>query len=559
MLSLTAIPVFAKINANITTQDIELSNKTNSIKNEFDQSLYIKYNKSISDEALNTQITNLSKKVTYLVLGSPNDNNYTEYINRKSELLKLRYAPSIPKNNDGSLNKNSQEYKDDTISGINIPGMFKLLSEKNIIYKDFGVSKIFTVDDKIYVSTNITDISIEKSDDNEPRKIDRISTNLGLNYVFKKVGSDYKLYYIGAETDENQSDFLKKLSEQELASSYKNNKFIPDGTSGFDFGKLKALPDNAINQVLNDNINSVVTINGLGSSGNVHSGVGFFIDDSVLMTSWSLLDNLLTNASDIIATNNKGEVYRFDGIISISPELDLAVLKTKNSVKSSIKFPAGNNMTANEPIISLSSKSGFGLSVTAGIVAKQYSNTTESVLPSTVEDMGSPLFNSNGEIIGMAVSQPATSNFLTSINSSYIKQFKDKLANTNITNIKNISFSTIKDKYYLKNIKKEPAVDSLTKNQWDAIGKICKIKENLALELSRAHYKDGIYGLRYKKSINESLSKSSIKIFKSSLIRDNYKLDFENASKEVYKNEDNKKQLTIIDEGDYIIVIISKF
>ena len=99
----------------INTDKINVS-KDKLISLSFNNSYNIEANKSELNKDLETKLTNLSKKTTYLLLGSTDESN-EEYYERHKAYLELKYSPVIPKVN-GEVDKSSKEYKMSNVSSI---------------------------------------------------------------------------------------------------------------------------------------------------------------------------------------------------------------------------------------------------------------------------------------------------------------------------------------------------------------------------------------------------------------------------------------------------------
>ena len=142
-------PVFAlskRFTIDISKFSISSNSKKNAVTSEFNNIYELTYENSSSNESLKDEITTLSKKVTYLLLGEVNNGNESseEYFERRQDYLDLRYNPIVPKdpNSESGLDENSQEYKDDIVSGLSVPGMFNILDELNINYNSIGSVRI---------------------------------------------------------------------------------------------------------------------------------------------------------------------------------------------------------------------------------------------------------------------------------------------------------------------------------------------------------------------------------------------------------------------------------
>ena len=114
IILICTITVYAATkNFTITSSSLSFTNsKKQAIKKEFDQKYNLEYKVSTSDDKLKQEITSLSKKVTYLLLGEIGTSKETseEYYNRHKEYLAMRYAPKIPTNEKNELDAHILRY-----------------------------------------------------------------------------------------------------------------------------------------------------------------------------------------------------------------------------------------------------------------------------------------------------------------------------------------------------------------------------------------------------------------------------------------------------------------
>ncbi len=150
----TVTVLAATKNFTVTSANLSFSNsKKNAITKEFNKKYDLSYKITSKDKDLKEQIIDLSKKVTYLLLGEMNGDKETpeEYYNRHTEYLKLRYSPTIPK--DGTttsgFDENSREYLDDLVSGTIVPSMFISINELDVNYNNYGNIRVVESDDRM--------------------------------------------------------------------------------------------------------------------------------------------------------------------------------------------------------------------------------------------------------------------------------------------------------------------------------------------------------------------------------------------------------------------------
>ena len=286
----------------------------------------------------------------------------------------------------------------------------------------------------------------------------------------------------------------------------------------------------------------------------VASANGFFISDNIVVTTWSFLENALINGQYITASINNN-IFEIEGIVTANVEADVAVIKVKNSNSSFVKLGDYEKLNSEDPVIMISSKTGIGLMIQTGIVIStdEYIQTS---IPLANIDEGSPLFNQNGEVIGINTSKLTNTTISMAMNSSILKEIQDKFNSLNTDKIETISFDKLKENYYVK-YDDEIIKNIIPKNVWNNYLKIGNIKDSIKLELVKASYKDAIVSLRYKNNISNYISSMQLATgFKSKLLDDGYKKVVDSSSKAIYKN--NKYQVVIMDEFDYLIIVVVK-
>jgi uncharacterized protein YxeA len=537
-------------------------NKNSDITSKFDNNYAIKYDDSSFKEGkdLENTMTILTKKTTYLLLGDPNKNvnDYKDYAKRKAELFDLRYAPNIPKDENGDLIETSPEYKDDIVTGINIPGMFKLLSEKSITYQHLGAIKVFKTNEYVITRTALDGVTIEWPNENEPLKIDKLETNLVLTYFYKQINNEYKLYWIMAET---QDDVETYFSDIENAESNDNNlamnsKNISEVSQFYDYSKLNALADSKIKKIYDDNVNRIVILNTYSDKSIINTGVGFFISDGIIATTWNYIEQSLLKGQFILIRDKFDNLYEMDGLVTINPDLDIAIIKLKTKIGSKVTLGDVSKMTSEDPVISISTKTGFGLTVVSGIMVSNDS-TIKSLIPISSSDEGSPLFNSNGEVIGINTSKMVNSSLSVAMPSKYLSDLQSQFASTDFNSLTVVNFDKLKEQYYYKNHNKEMVANNIATNIWNKYKNIGNIDKTIVLPLLKASYYDGIVSLRYQNNIpslidNIKMSSS----FRGKLIDDGYKMTSESPTKYIYEN--SKYKVIIMDQFNYLIILLAR-
>ena len=211
---------FAKSNGIlINDETFSLDRKENNTLLNFDSNFKIEKENNDNNYNLKEEIIELTKKTTYLLLGEANSENESSenYYKRHQDYLNLRYDPEIPKDENSfiGLDENSQEYKDDLLSGISVPGMFLMLSELDVKYSTYGDIRV-TITDDINAIGMITlpNVTMKEQDENNPSEYNNIQTNLTMYYYFKKLNNEFKLLYIYGETENDIKEYIDTSDEK---------------------------------------------------------------------------------------------------------------------------------------------------------------------------------------------------------------------------------------------------------------------------------------------------------------------------------------------------------
>lgn len=535
------------------------NSKKDYITKQFNQEYNLTNSLSGEDSKLEKEIISLTKKTTYLLLGDFNtkEESSEEYYKRHQEYLALRYAPTIPKdeNSSSGLDENSNEYKDDLVSGLAIPSLFLQLNELGIEYYSFGDIRVTKNNDIVISMITLPNIKMKKQNEEDPMKYDIVQTNLVLYYYFKQLDGEYKLYYLYGETKDDLTEYLSKVETEEtngvmsIAPSYDSEL-----KSIYNYEKLEAMSENDLNQIYETNINNVVQLNSYYNNMVVSSASGFFINDGLVVTTWSFMEKSLVDAQYFAIKDNSGNTYEIDGIVTANPESNIVVIKIKNKTGSYVTLGSYSDLQVEDPAIVISSKTGTGMTVQSGIVVSK-ENYIQSSIPLTQTDEGSPLFNQNGNVIGMNTADSINASISIAIHSDILKEIQDKFSKVNFDSIETISFDELKEGYYYVKYHDETIKNSISSSKWKIYSKIGNIEDNIKLQLVKASYKDGIVSLRYKNSISKYIGSMQLAAsFKEQLLKDGYKEELSSSKKCIYKND--KYQVIVMDEFDYLIVVM---
>ena len=533
--------------------------KEEKISSNFDDSYNISNNNDTPDNELKQTITDLTKKTTYLLLGEPNRQTESSenYYKRHKDYLALRYNPEVPKNGESSLglDENSQEYKDDILSGISVPGMFIKLNELEVKYNSYGDIRITKIDEEKVVSIiTLSNVKMKEQDSSNPMNYNTVQTDLTMYYYFKKLNNEYKLLYLYGETNDDIQDYITS-NEEKLGELSKNTDYNSELRDLYDFSKSDNITEETLNKIYNENKDKVVFLNSTYNIGTVASANGFFITEGLVMTTYNYIEESLMKAQNITISDNSGNVYDLDGVVTINIENDIAILKVKNKNQNYIEVQDVSEIAKEDAVITLNTKTGVGLTTGKGIVTLVDKNIQTS-LPMSSDMQGSPLFNSDGKLIGMMNTKILNSSISYATKLDIIKEYFNKFNTINYDEVKAVSFEKLKENYYIK-YSDEIILNNAPQEKIKEYSNVDKIDEIIGLKLIKSSYKDGIISLRYKNDIKNYIDTMQFSAqYVEILKKKGFNAQYESASKVIYEN--GKYQIIIKEEFNYLIVVMVK-
>lgn len=544
---------------NINDETFLFSNKNNDIATMFDSEYNVSSNIDEKNSELKQEITELTKKTTYLLLGDGNNEKESSenYYKRHKEYLKLRYNPEIPKDENTllGLDENSDEYKDDILSGMSVPGMFNKLNELEIKYIGYGQTRVSVINEGMVISTiTLPDIQMREKDVKDPTKYNIIRTDLTMYYYYKKLNNEYKLLYLYGETNNDIEASIEKVDEKNgtLVENTEYNSYLEEI---YDFSKAKSINEKDLNELYNKNKNNIVFLKAIYNTGIVTSANGFFISDGIIVTTYNFIENALIRAQNIIINDNSENIYELDGIITMNKENDIAVLKLKNRSSNYIEINDQIELEKEDAVISLNSKNGIGLTAYKGIVTA-VDNNIQTSLATTEEIQGSPIFDKDGKLVGMINSKIFNASISFATKNDILKQYYLKLSNKEFNDIKCVTFKELKEKYYIK-YNEEKYFNNIPESKWNEYSKAENIEESIKMPLIKASYIDGIITLRYKNEISNYIDTMQMASeYRENLKSKGYEEKNISNSKIIYQNK--KYQIILMNEFDYLIVVMVK-
>ena len=154
--------------------------------------------------------------------------------------------------------------------------------------------------------------------------------------------------------------------------------------------------------------NAIVSVNVLKNDGSTHSGTGFITtSDGVVATAGHVVDN----AAFINLTFKNGVVSEEAVVIekSDNKHVDLAILKIPNQNLPTVIFKNADYVKAGDPVTVIGNPRRLQNTVTNGLIS-QIRRISKGVIwlqisaPISPSSSGSPVFDENGHVIGIALS-----------------------------------------------------------------------------------------------------------------------------------------------------------
>lgn len=531
------------------------------ILDNFSDDYQLTHSISSNNKEIEKEIIELTKKTTFLLLGdfdSDKESN-EEYYKRHQDYLAMGAYHTFPKdkNTKTGYDETIENYSFAFISELAVPQLFLKFNEKVVKYSYFGDIRV-TINNNLAISTLLLpNIKIKEENPDDPMKYDIVESNLVITYYFLKINDEYKLAYLFGESGEELDGYFTELENTEekttmqVASSYDSN--LKDL---YDYSKLDALADNDISKIYNMNQSNLVILNSYYNNYSVAMANGFFINNGLVVTTWNFIEKSLIEAQYIVIKDNSGNSFEIEGIVTVNPETDIAVLKLKNKTNNKVNLGDSKNLKIEDPVITISSKTGVGFITQKGIVLSN-DGYIQSAIPLTQSDEGSPLFDKYGNVVGINTAKQTNSSISLAVSSEILKEVQEKFNSIDFNSIDVISFEKLKEQFYYIKYNDELISNSISSSKWKKYSKIGDVEETIKLELLKASYEDGVVSLRYKNGISDYISSMQLAgAFRDKLIEQGYKEELSSTKKCIYKN--NKYQVIIMDEFNYLIIVMVK-
>ena len=382
-------------------------------------------------------------------------------------------------------------------------------------------------------------------------KVNDKDNEVVLTYWLKKDNGEYRVYYPWITVGSKLEDFFWKLATEEdngdiIGSSYNNLSLESDGTKNVD--------DEVLKQLYQSNKNKVVQITGMIDNGSNMYGSGFFLSEGVVVTTWSLIQQFLTDSNYIYVNDVNGNTYKVEGIIAAQVDYDVVVLKLNKKAGDTVSLANVSSLKLDDKLFMINSRNNGGFSINYGTFISQDNGRMKNLLAASSSDVGSALFNNNGEVVGFVVSDQLHSELSYANSTDYLIDLQKILMSQRFEEIKSTPLIDFKDSYYLK-YSDEKEYNNVPKKKWNKLSKIGNLNENVNLKLVKASYANHIMSLRYLANNSSSIDSLYFLVnFTNALDEEGFRLVKDEKDQKTYDNGDYK--VVMKESYNYVVILI---
>lgn len=502
---------------NIDVDKIEITSKSNSLINSLDKSYSIDVSGFSKEEVYDQKIIDVTKELINISLSDKNEEDKLKDF--------ASYVYIDPNNGFSTLNSN-----------VFIRSFVSSINKYDIDYDYIKVIRSVKCSEGILSFAYLDDVKVN----------DEVK-DLVLVYWLKEVNGSYKLHYPWFTIDDLLEDFYNRQVDNEnngnvISGTYK--KLSLEGNSS-------TISDDELLNIYNNNVLSNVQITAMYDNGVGSYGSGFFIREGIVVTTWSLFLDFLSNCEYIYVNDSLGNTYKIDGIVSADAKYDVVLLKLDKETGKRVSF--GSDVKTDDKLFMINSKINSGFSISYGSNISNELGRLKNLFMLTSSDVGSAIYNVNGEVVGFNTGEVLYSDLSIANSTDYLKKIQSLLIDINFSDINVSNIESFKDNYY--NVSNEEVISNVSDNILDKYNSIGNYKDTIMLDLVKSSYKDNILSLRYKNNISNSLSSMYlVSDYVDNLLSNGYTEVLNKYNKKVLKND--KYKVVIKENMNYLIIII---
>ena len=380
-----------------------------------------------------------------------------------------------------------------------------------------------------------------------------------LEIVYEKESSMYKVNKMTVEWVVDLDAYFKDVDTKERTSNKNSNtvnnvsSYSPSSYTNLDYSKLKKLSSNVVNKVFDNNKESVAVIDSANVQGlPTGNSTGFFIRKGVLVTTYDSVYQMVNNGALRYYADINGSVKEIDGIVAGYPDLNVIMLKLKEEVGKPISIGDSTKLEKSDPVIILSSRLGLVPTIKTGIYFDRLDDDIKMVrtsLPLQDGDSGSPIFDVNGNVIGInnnvgSSNDTYESGLNNSLDIVVLKEVINKIIKTDFNDIKVTSFSSF-------DTKEHKTINKVSEKVWKKYEELTTVDSVIPIDLYSAYTKNKYLTVRYKNNSENIISNEMIiKAYRDSLLKEGYKEENINVFSK------DKITITVSNNLGYIVVIV---
>ncbi len=424
-------------------------------------------------------------------------------------------------------------------SSYNLQAFYDDIVPKNVRYSYIKYINITTYSEGVIATVYIPKATVNVEE------MDIIFT-----FVLREVKGEYRVFLASYVTGNDLASKYYEIEQKEASGN-----IIAGGSKNLSLtGNINTVTDEELTTLFNNNKEKVVSISALTDGAVNNYGNGFYIREGVVVTTWSLFLRILNNSDFIYVNDAVGNVYTVQGVVAADTNYDIVLLKLSDNYGKGVTFSNSEELNTDDTIYMISSKSNTGYSISYGSFVSLNKGVLKNQLVVAQNDIGSPLFNKDGNVVAFNTGNIINSSISNANSTNYLIEVQKNLVSKEFDKIDCTSVKDFKDKYYY-NYNDEKKIDNVNKNIWDKYKKIGNLEETIQLDILKKSYRDGILSVRYKNNVYGSLDTLLMSAaFEDSLIKDNYKLIYDNSSKRIYEND--QYRVVIKESLDYLIIVM---
>ena len=378
--------------------------------------------------------------------------------------------------------------------------------------------------------------------------VDNKKEDIVFTYWLKEQNNTYKLYYPVVNLGEDLEAYFNNITSVELEGNIIGESYNKVSLNN------NSKDDQKLTTLFNNNKNKVVSISGLKDGGVDNFGNGFFIRKGIIVTTWTLLEDILNKDEYMYVNDSNNNTYQVDKVIAADTKYNVVILKLKEEVGEPVTLIDTDSLTKNETIYTINSKENVGFLINYGTYINNNDGIINNLLPLKKADQGSILLNSEGNVFGFNTSDNINSPESIAHSTDYLMSLQEKLNNLDFSSITGEEITNFKNNYYVT-YDEEKEFNNVKDNIWDVYKKIGKLEDTINLDIIKKSYKNNILTIRYKNNYTDSLNTLYLlSDYIDELENEGYKCTYNSLNKYIYKND--KYKIIIKENMNYLIIIM---